>query len=445
MLKAIDAFKWLLAGRTGLSASVQTLFVRVLVLFVNVSTGMITARGLGDIGRGEQATMILWPSLITSLVSFGLPSALLYQGKKYEDKKSEFFSAALIASSIFGCLAIIVGWIGIPYWMTSYADNTTLIARYLMLTAPVILISSIFQARLQIDGQFSIINFASYATPFLTLIGLIFLFYTGQLSPTNSCFVYILPTIPVTIWMAYTLRKTNVFVWPSWKYSVVPLLTCGMQYYGMELLGRVSLQIDQVLVIGMLSPSEMGLYSVVLSLSRMLTIFHSSISSVLLPKVTAKSLEETVYWTIFTARICFVCTGAAALTMCIFSTTILDILYGPSFRHAVDALRILLIEVTLGSATWILAQTFLALGKPNIVTAFQIIGLSLSFPFMLFLIPRYGILGAALSILISTIVRLLFIQVSFSIVLKVKPPNIMPTMDEIIYLRNSLSKVVHRL
>jgi O-antigen/teichoic acid export membrane protein len=73
----------------------------------------------------------------------------------------------------------------------------------------------------------------------------------------------------------------------------------------------------------------------------------------------------------------------------------------------------------------------MALNRPGIVTLLQAFGLSLSLPMMLWLIPRYGIYGAAISLLVSTTARLLFVCAGFRIFLKVSPPRLLPSRSDI--------------
>jgi len=85
----------------------------------------------------------------------------------------------------------------------------------------------------------------------------------------------------------------------------------------------------------------------------------------------------------------------------------------------------LLIEVVFASLTGVLAQAAMALGKPGIVTLLQTIGLGLTVPFMMLMIPRFGMIGAAYALLLSTFCRFLFIQFSFRIFLGVERPRLL--------------------
>ena len=87
-------------------------------------------------------------------------------------------------------------------------------------------------------------------------------------------------------------------------------------------------------------------------------------------------------------------------------------------------------EVTLAGSVSVLAQAFMALGRPGIVTILQAVGLSFSIPLMLILIPRWGIKGAATALLVSTLARLVFVMAGFPIFLKTRLPNLLPQVAD---------------
>jgi O-antigen/teichoic acid export membrane protein len=116
----------------------------------------------------------------------------------------------------------------------------------------------------------------------------------------------------------------------------------------------------------------------------------------------------------------------------------LRILYGSEYVAAAGALRILVVEVVLSGATYVMAQAFMALDRPGVITILQGLGLSLSVPLMIVLIPRFGIYGAAISLLTSTIARLVFVYAAFRLFLKTKPPRVIPAGPDIRLLWNSM-------
>jgi O-antigen/teichoic acid export membrane protein len=209
------------------------------------------------------------------------------------------------------------------------------------------------------------------------------------------------------------------------------ILGYGIRSYGIDLLGTLALQVDQVLVVSLLTPSAMGSYVVVLSLSRMLNLFQNSVVMVLFPKAAGQSIGDVVKMTGDSVRASGLVTVACGIPVCMAGPLLLALLYGKEYTGAVGALRILVLEVVLSGATFVLAQAFMALDRPGVVTILQAIGLSLSIPMMLLLIPRYGIYGAAISLLASTIARLLFVYAGFWMFLKTTPPRLLPDRRDV--------------
>ena len=64
----------------------------------------------------------------------------------------------------------------------------------------------------------------------------------------------------------------------------------------------------------------------------------------------------------------------------------------------------------------------------------QLTGLLLSIPLMMVLVPRLGIVGAALALLLSTTTRFAMAVMSFPLVLKVPSPAVLPRKSDVEYL-----------
>ena len=92
----------------------------------------------------------------------------------------------------------------------------------------------------------------------------------------------------------------------------------------------------------------------------------------------------------------------------------------------------------IGSTTWVLGQAFMALGQPGRVSMLQGVGLLISFPLMLVLIPRYGLLGAGLALLGSTTVRFIFILMNYPLTLEVPVPGFLITSEDVKWVKSRL-------
>src|SRR5262245_21083386 len=98
-----------LSAPGGAAASLQTLVASVLILGLNLSTGMLTARLLGPVGRGELAAIIVWPQFMAFILTLGLPSSLLYNLKCHPERDRELFTAVVLLSCLTGSVAALTG------------------------------------------------------------------------------------------------------------------------------------------------------------------------------------------------------------------------------------------------------------------------------------------------------------------------------------------------
>jgi O-antigen/teichoic acid export membrane protein len=422
----------LVTSRSGVAATVQTLLANVLILGINAGTGIITARLLGPSGRGELAAMIMWPQFLAYCLTLGVPSALLYNLKRYPGQASSLFSVALLLGTLMGLLATLVGVLFIPHWLTEYSPEVVRSAQWLMLTAPVSLLALMSTGALQAQEEFARFNAARYLPPVLTLLALCTLALVWDLTPFNTALSYLLAGMPVWLWMLVRLWR---FYRPVWRGLGVPfkrLTSYGLRSYGVDLLRTLAGSLDQVLVVGLLAPAMMGLYAVALSLSRMLDVLEFAATAVLFPKASGRTVGEAAALAGWVARVSTALTLLAATGLALVASWVLGVLYGQEFVGAVTVVRLLLLKSVLDCATLVLAQVFMAVGRPGIVTVLQGTGLALVLPLLLVLVPRYGLEGAGLALLGSSAVRLVFVLVSFPLILKVRIPRLLLGRNDLV-------------
>ena len=99
----------------------------------------------------------------------------------------------------------------------------------------------------------------------------------------------------------------------------------------------------------------------------------------------------------------------------------------------------------LAGATQVMSQAFMALSRPGVITALQAIGLLLTVPLMLVLVPRFGIEGAALSLLLSTCARFAFVLASFSRFLSLPRPGLLPRRADLAFIHDAVFRRLRAL
>lgn len=426
------------SGQGGVRAVAHTTGARLLVQVLNAATGILTARTLLPTGRGQLAAMTLWSLFLASLTTFGIPSSLVYFLRSRPDRRGDLITSGLVMAGALGVVTGLVGALLMPQLLHKYPMWLVHDAQWLMIVTPICSLTFVGRAILEAHSEFSASNVSQVLNPLVTLLALLGLLLTHHLTVLSAALCYIISIVPVA---AVLVRRVLPWVDPDARPSVGAcklLLSYGMRSYWIDLLGSLSFQVDQVLVISILTPADMGLYVVMLSLSRMANVFQNSVITVLFPKATGQTPERILDLIGRAARVSLVVTAAATLFVGLLGPTLLKVFYGKDYTSATVCLRVLLIEVTLSGLVFILAQAFMALNHPGTVSLLQGFGLGLSVPLMLVLIPRFGITGAAMSLLLSTSARLLLICAGFPYYLKMPVPDLVPK-------RNDFSPLLRRL
>ena len=413
----------------------QTLFINVLILFLNVGTGILTARLLGPEGRGVQAAIILWPQLLGSTLTLGLPSALLYHLKKNSGEADKLLSASLFAGLSVGLVGAAVGWVFTPTWLSGYSVGVVTFTRLGMILVPVMLVSTSYLAVFQAREDFGFYNTLRIFQPLVSLFILVVLALTQSLTAISAAFAFMIPCVPTLAWLLIRVRRSNSLSVRNLGGAYRQLFSYGLRSYGTDLLSALSTQLDRVVIVALLTPESLGVYAVALSLARALTVFQSAVASVLFPKAVGKSVLEIVEMSGRAARISTAVTVAAAGTLAVVGPWLITFLYGQEFSDSVLLFRILLIDSVLMGLGWILAQGFNALGKPELIAVRQGISLAVTVPLMLIL-GKLGIVGIAAAITVGSVVRLAMTLSAYPLLLKTPAPKLLPQLSDLSYLKS---------
>jgi enterobacterial common antigen flippase len=392
---------------------------------------VITARSLGPSGRGTLAAIIMWPQFLSYLLTLGIPLASVYYLRRDPENARSYAAAATLLSFVMGCFAVVVGYFVIPYSLHAYDPSVVRFAQLAVCMAPLALLGVTLSIQAQSAGEFRLYNSFRVAQPVAVLVLLFVAWKLHFMSYSSAALIYLFAGVPITIW-------NGIWVWsyfkPSFKNnmpSVRRLLGYGVRVWGADLLGTVANQVDRVLVVSTLQPHDMGLYVVAQSVAGLMNVLPNAMTSVLMPRAAGRSTEEIVSLTGRALRVILALLVLVALALFFLGGILLSLVYGNKFDGATPVLRILLGEAILDGMTSVLSQAFLAAGIPGVVTLLQGCGLLTAVPLLFWMVPRYGLKGAAFALLISTSFRLTFVLLSFPMRLKVAPPRLLLRLSDI--------------
>jgi len=429
--------RWL--RREGTTAVVaQTTLTRVMLLGINFATGVVIARLLGPAGRGQLSALVLWPPLIASLFTFGMPNALLYYVRTNQERRTALFTVAMALTAAFSVVMIGAGVLVVPHMLVQYDADTVRAAQLFMLLAPEIMLTYTLAAFMQATNRFAQFNQQRFLPAVLTLVGLGGVSVFGTLTPLTAAICYLVPPIPVFLYTLWCVRDVIGISFAGARAEAARLMRYGARACGIDILGTVSQQADQMMVVGLLSAASMGLYTVALSISRVPFLIFNAMSDVITSKAIGMPASEMTAIVGRATRLTTFVGALFSLSIAAVLPFVLPLFYGAAFRGAVIITDILLVEVVVSGVASILSVAFLATGHPGTVTLVRLGSLIVVVPLLFVLIPRFALVGAATAILISSVARVIAFALLYPAAIGTSAPSILPTLDDVRFIGHRL-------
>lgn len=411
-------------GKASAATVVQTIGSRFAIIGLNAVTGILTARLLAPEGRGELAAIGIWPGLVAALTTLGLPTALIYHGRREPLRLGPLTASALVLSAIASLGGTAIAWALVPSWLRHHPPEVILATRLCLYSTVLSSMTLVARAACEARGDFRSSNFTQMAAPVVTILGLVGFAVTGYLTPVTAAFAYVSSTVPVLIWLLVALRAHHPLALVAPRANWRQLLQYGARSYGMDLFGALSLYLDQALVVGLLPPAAMGIYAVALSLARIISAVHFGTATLMMPAVVGYPTDMLTAAIARSARMATVVGAVIGLAIVAAGPVLVALVYGTAYAAVGSLLPILVLDTIISGATWVLMQGVLAAGRPGIVTTTQFAALALSVPLFLVLVPAAGPRGAAIAMVTVSIVRLVMVLASYRLWLGAPLPRI---------------------
>jgi O-antigen/teichoic acid export membrane protein len=176
----------------------------------------------------------------------------------------------------------------------------------------------------------------------------------------------------------------------------------SLRGYLQQLLAKLHERIDVVLLAALsVDAAQIAFYAVAVSVIERLRLVSDSIGAALLPKLAALPPEETGAYAAQVTRhsVFWVC--LAALGIALLAPPLMPLVFGPGYAASVVPLLVLAPAAVLLTVRRLVANYFTASGRPGFNAGVQAGAFALNVVANLALIPRLGIVGAALASLIS--------------------------------------------
>jgi len=378
----------------GLRRAFITMLATQLALgFLGFLTSTIAARLLGPAGRGELAAVWSIPNLLAMLGGLGMGEAALYFAAKQPTATRSIVQESLRIACFGATGVFIVGVVLLHYVIE---DPTTRLSA--QLNMPVAFAVAVFAVCHQplralgysrLWGTFRI----SIAGTWLLILLTAAIFDSHNIRGLTLTFVG--AQVIVAVWATRLLHRYPDDEPPMWENFRLRLLRYGLPSSLITVPYVLNSRLDQVLMIGLVSRSNLGVYTAAVSFSLIAGFPFQALAKVTMPRVAAADDWRPIAVRLFLSTLLLVAVVLAVVLP--LTGWLFPALMGSGFREGTTAARLLVAAATIRGAADILQETIRGLGQPSRAVVVETIGLTVGLVALLVLIGDHGVTGAAIA------------------------------------------------
>jgi O-antigen/teichoic acid export membrane protein len=403
------------------TGSILMLIVKVVMFFLATGSGVIIARTLGPAGKGVFNLATSLPRLVGEMALLGMSVScirLLGEDSPYAPRTviSTFFTWSILWGSVW----VAIGWLSYGYLQDTVLKGVNALTFGLaLLGIPLLFLQSMTSHSLQGLNRIRvfILTRLSYGT--FRFLGLCILLLLLQQGVSAAVLVGLGAVLfSLLIGLSWLHRLIPIGWGMDWNLLVRDVIGYGVQVSVVSSLMLVTYRVD-LYIINYYSQStdQAGYYMLAVSLAEILWYVDESVGVVLLPRLTRGTPQSRAELTATATRNSLFLTTLGALAVALVAQPAITLVYGAEYLPAVWPLVLLLpgiVTITVYrklGAYWVLNESPLYLILPTGMGMIVNVGLNL------WLVPRWGIAGAALVSFISyslasVITLLLFLRMA---------------------------------
>jgi O-antigen/teichoic acid export membrane protein len=370
-----------------------------------LSTGLsgiasiVIARELGVTGRGRWAVISSLAVLVATIASSGLPTAAAYASAQARvNERARTVQAALTLAAVLALLAG-AGYLAVAALIHAPAPPAA------MITALAIPVASVcYTVALSVTLTTATMRWYASAQISASLLTLLAVIALGATTRLTILMVVITSAGGQVVGTAVSLTALNRYGALQQRLVIRATAAARMlrPYLGYALITFATLSLTQIvqrfdvlLVNGYRGPHAAGLYSVAVSFTDLLLVVPGALGFVMFRRGARSApahFSEALVVLRWTAAFALV----ASLVVVTFANRLVPLIFGSAYDGSVGPLRWLLPGTVAFSLQSVLSNYLASRGRPRIVLVAWLTGAGIGIGADLFVIPAYGIAGAAI-------------------------------------------------
>jgi O-antigen/teichoic acid export membrane protein len=395
------------------SGIIQTFSTNLGIQGCNLITGLLAARLLQPTGRGELATIMLWPYIIFDIGILGTYWAITRETARRRDKVDDLAKTGLIFGLLQAAIFLFIGYNLIPFFLPADKAHLIGLTQLFLLILPLKFVAFNLIAIDQGCLRWKPYNLVRLfeVLPYLICLLIFWKFSIHELSWFVMAILFgALIAVSLRVLMQWRSIRRGRFTWED----SISLFRSGLPFLLASLSGVITTHADRALVVGLLPADAVGWYIAALTFASV----HSSLGGALGVTSFAALANETdpirqgIYLTgVFRqASLLYLILSISMALLCPF---LIVPLFGTSFAPARIPCSILVFSTTFIALAQILNEGLRGLGNVYQGISSQLLyGLVMATAAFI-LIPSLGVMGMAIAATLGALTQLI-VMIVFS-------------------------------
>ncbi|HPW18394.1 MAG TPA: oligosaccharide flippase family protein [Candidatus Aminicenantes bacterium] len=342
---------------------VTTFVSTIIIQACGVITGILTARLLGPVGKGEVATVLWLPNLMVSVGILGLPQAAAFLVSRQRDRGDALTAVGFWIALASGVVQAAILYLLVPLILGPRAVHLAGISRLFLLYIPVAYFGLTLLGIDQGHQKFGRYNLLRMLPPLLYVFGLVFLILAKNANVTSVLLVNLAAQLIASAIRAWVAGKRLFHVrWPAILEYGRDMFEQGFVFFWPALAGIVLMKTDLALLIHLETSEQLGYYTAAMAIAMGQTGVSTSLIQVSFPKVSSISRPEAVTMLRRHLAKSLAPIAGMALIVALLSPFIIKSLFGPSFLPALPITYVLIAAISIWGIGQVLENGLRAMG-----------------------------------------------------------------------------------
>ncbi len=387
----------------------RTFSTQVPSLIISIVSGIFLTRLLGAEGKGVYAIFYANIEILVMLFAFGADMGIIYFGsnKNISNSKLQGISLYILLISI-PFIAFFLFVVDIDFLFPKNY-NALFFRFFLFGIFSLQLVNTFFTAFLKTTKSFKYINRISLLNSVFNVstYSLLFYFQSIGLVEVSIDLIFkvslIILSLNSLLWLISFFKEVDFIpdLKLSYRLDIFPFYKYIFFVFVSVIINFLNYRFDIWLVSYYEGNSQLGIYALAVNFAMFILLYAKIIGGVMMPYLSEDNDgQRKKYFTTY-SRINFASVIIMVIVLAVVGESFLTLLYGKEFSSSAEPFNILLIGMVFTAMSQLFSIMLFSKGKNNIALLANSVGLISTVLFDVLLIPKYGIIGAAIATTIS--------------------------------------------